>query len=85
MGLPDAITDHPAEVVAALRTLALAAMTLLVAFGLKITPEQQAAILNFGAAATAIAFLFSVVTIKTTVPKTPSVDAPPSAIQQPPA
>lgn len=83
--MSDIIKNNPAAFIAALRGLAMAVFTFAAAFGLHVTPEQQSAIVELGGALTAIALLFSVVTIKTTVPKAPTPEAPPAAIQQPPA
>ena len=85
MNIPDVFRNYPAATIAALRGLALAGLTLAVAFGLKLTPDQQTAILEFGAALTGVALLFSIGTVAATVPKAPTASAPPSAIQLDPA
>lgn len=76
MGIPNVITDNPALVVGAVRAFLL----LVVAFfpGL-MTAEQQAAILAFLVASLAL----TAITVKTTVPKTPSTDATAASIQAP--
>jgi len=55
-----------------------------VAFGVKVTPEQQTAILELGAALVTISLLVSAITVKSTVPKSPSPTAPLASIQNPP-
>lgn len=79
--MPNFITDNPAAFTAALRAFLIALLGLGAVFGLHVTAEQKDAILNFAGAAIAISLIVSAVTVKTTVPKTPSVDAPPAAIQ----
>jgi ABC-type Co2+ transport system permease subunit len=80
----DQIRNNPAAFIGALRGLALAALTCAVAFGLKISPEQQSAVLQLGGALTAVALLFSVLSSKVTVPKSPTADAPDKSIQNVP-
>jgi hypothetical protein len=83
MNLPNFVTDNPAAFIAALRATTLAVLTLLAAFGFPVTAAQQTAILDLGAALTAVSLLFSVGTVKATVPKTPSPDATSASIQAP--
>lgn len=80
MSIPDQITDNPAAWIAVLG----AAITVAVSFGLQITADQVHALGVFFVALWAIFGLWS---HKTTVPKTPSAEASPAAIQapQPPA
>jgi len=85
MSLPDFVTNNPAAFTAALRAVVQAALTFAVAFGVKVTPEQQTAILELGAALVTISLLVSAITVKTTVPKAPSPAAPLNAIQIPPS
>lgn len=78
MGLPNFVTDRPAAVIGIVR----AALILVAAFWPGFfTMEQREAIIALAIASIALSGL----TITTTVPKTPSPDAPPAAIQQPPA
>lgn len=74
--MPSFIRDNPAATTALIR----AGLGLVVAFypGL-FTPAQTEVILVFVTAALAL----SVVTVKTTVPKTPSADATSASIQEP--
>jgi len=83
--LPNWITDNPAAATAALRAVVQAALTFAVAFGVKVSPEQQTAILELGAALVTISLLVSAITVKSTVPKAPSPTAPLASIQIPPS
>ena len=76
MGLPNWITDYPT----AWMGLIGAVLALGAAFGLHVTPDQTQAILGFFAA---LFVIFALVGHATTVPKTPSSEAPASAIQVP--
>lgn len=59
-------------------------LILLVSFGVQITAAQQDALLNLATALiVVVSLVMSLVTVKTTVPKTPSVDATPASIQTP--
>lgn len=74
MNIPDQITDNPTIV----PTILAAVLALATAFGLNLTQEQSAAILGLAAAIVAL----GVVMHKTTVPKTPSVEAKSASIQE---
>lgn len=73
--MPAFITDNPALVTGLIR----AVIALAVTFGLRLTAEQTGLII------TIVGLLLSVITVKTTVPKTPSADAAPASIQKDPA
>ena len=75
--VPNWITDYPT----AWMGLIGAVLALGAAFGLHVTPDQTEAILGFFAA---LFVIFAIVGHATTVPKTPSATAPPSAMQVPP-
>jgi uncharacterized membrane protein len=73
------ISDNPADATAITGFIATV-LTLLVAFGIHVTPEQTQAILAFIAA---LWLVLGVITRYTTVPKTPSA-ASPALLQVPP-
>ncbi len=77
MSLPNRITDNSAAVIGFLRAL----LILVTAFWPNLfTVDQSNAIIALAVASLAL----SAITVKTTVPKAPSVDAAPGAIQVPP-
>lgn len=75
--IPNWVTDNPTVWMG----LIGAVLALGTAFGLHVTADQVQAILGFFAA---LFVAFGVIGHATTVPKTPSADAPASAIQVPP-
>lgn len=80
------MTDKPAALAGAIRAVLIAVVTLVGAFWPNVfTPAQQAAVIQLGGAIIAVSLLVTFAyTVPNTVPKVPSSDAPPSAIQQPP-
>jgi hypothetical protein len=76
MGIPNEVTDNPVPWLA----LIGAVITLAVSFGVHITGDQVTALGGFFAA---LWIVFGLWGHKVTVPKTPSADAPPAAIQTP--
>lgn len=75
--MPAIVTDNPALVVGFVR----AALALAVAFWPNLfNASQQETIIAFVVASLAL----TAITVKTTVPKTPSAEAPAASIQQPP-
>jgi hypothetical protein len=78
MGLPNVITDNPALIIGLIRSALLVVAAFLPNL---FTPAQQEAIIALAVASLALTGL----TVKTTVPKTPSADASPASIQAPPA
>jgi len=75
--LPNQVTDNPTAWLA----LIGAVITLAVSFGVHITADQVTAL---GAFFAALWIVFGIFAHRVSVPKTPSADAPPSAIQVPP-
>ena len=75
--MPDQITDNPAIYLGLTGSI----MLLLTAFGLSVTIDQQHAILAVESGVLAVLALW---THKVTVPKTPSIEASPSSIQDAP-
>lgn len=74
--IPTQISDNPAAVIGLLR----AVLILIVAFWPNLLNQtQQEAIVALAVASLGL----SAITAKTTVPKSPSSDAPPAAIQEP--
>lgn len=73
--MKDFITNNPALVTGLLR----ACLALAVTFGLRLTAEQTGLII------TIIGALLSFVTIKNTVPKTPTTEAKDASFQNPPS
>lgn len=75
MGIPSLVADNPAVFTGLLRAILVIAEL----YGLKITPEQQAALI------VVTMLLVSFVTHRITVPKGPSPTATSASIQQPQA
>lgn len=79
--MPNVLNDNAALFIGLLRAL----LIFLVAEGVNITQAQQdSAIALLAAVLPVVSLFFTALTIKTTVPKKPSADAPSTAIQQPP-
>lgn len=79
--MPNLVTDNAALFIGLLRAL----LIFLTVWGVKITQAQEDATLGLLAAVLpVVALAFTVWTVKTTVPRTPSADAPSSAIQHDP-
>jgi len=80
--MPSSLANNPALVTGLVRAL----LIFLVTVGVSISQAQQdAALLLLAALLPIISLIVTGFTVKTTVPKAPTVDAPPASIQQPPA
>lgn len=78
--MPNVITDNAAMFIGFLRAL----LIFLTVWGVHISQAQQdASIALLAAVLPLMSLAFTWWTVKTTVPKTPSVDAPSTAIQHP--
>lgn len=80
--MPDLIADNPAALVGAARAIVLALIGLFAAFGLPITKEQKDAILALTEVIVPVSIVFTYLTHRLTVPKSPSPDPQPKSIQQ---
>lgn len=78
--MPNFITDNAALFIGLVRAL----LIFLVAWGFHISQAQQdATIALLAAVLPVVSLVFTFWTVKVTVPKTPSADAPSTAIQKP--
>lgn len=79
--MPNVITDNAALFIGLLRAL----LIFLTVWGIAISQQQQDATVGLlSAILPVVSLVLTFFTVKTTVPKTPSTDAPSSAIQRPP-
>jgi len=79
--MPSSIANNPALVTGLVRAL----LIFLVTMGVSISqPQQDAALLLLAALLPVISLIVSGFTVKATVPKAPTADAPDASIQQSP-